>query len=107
MSESLPMKTFEIKPSTSERASRQTVSQRRLKWADSMVFCLVFSLVVGIFYTIVVMGTHVLNPRDIGWLAPDPMGYYVGWELFRPILSGIGPSHTRPISAIRSARRGR
>lgn len=29
------------------------------------------------------MGPRVLNPRDIGWLTPDPVTHYLGWELFR------------------------
>lgn len=55
----------------------------RLKWADSLTFCLIFSFLVGTLYTVTMMGTRVLNPRDIGWLTQDPIMYYVGWEGFR------------------------
>jgi hypothetical protein len=61
----------------------EKTSDARSSWVDSLSFCLIFSLLVGILYTVVVMGPRVLNPRDIGWLTHDPVAHYVGWELFR------------------------
>ena len=58
-------------------------SDLRSGWADSLSFCLIVSLIVGISYTVAMMGPRVLNPHDLGWLTQDPVMYYVGWEGFR------------------------
>ena len=77
------MKDFETALFTRKSQSGHMVSEPKSKWADSLGFCLAFSLLVGILYPITFMGPRVLNPRDLGWLTQDPISHYVGWELFR------------------------
>lgn len=50
---------------------------------DSLWLCLAISLIVGLLYALVLMGTAPLNPHNIGWMIGDPAEYYIAWELFR------------------------
>jgi Family of unknown function (DUF6311) len=53
-----------------------------LRW-DSVWLQLIFSLVVGFLYALMVMGRGPLNPRNIDWLGEDGSQHYIGWELLR------------------------
>lgn len=77
------MRNFGPASSTIELRTSPPVSAPTSKGADSLVFCLIVSLLIGLLYTILLMGPRVLNPRDIGWLTPDPVTHYVGWEMLR------------------------
>ena len=50
---------------------------------DSVFLGLAISLVLGLVYTLILMGPAPLNPRNTAWLGTDPGDYYIGWELFR------------------------
>ena len=52
-------------------------------WVDTLWFGLAVSVIVGLVYTLVLMGPAPLNPRNVGWLTPDGATYCIGWELFR------------------------
>ena len=69
-----------------EPASDATVSARRgstLAWMDSVWFDLAIALVVGLVYTLLLIGPGPLNPRNTGWLIGDASDQFIGWELFR------------------------
>lgn len=54
-----------------------------LAWLDSVWFGLTISFIVGLLYTLVLLGPAMLNPRNIGWLRWDPATHFIGWELLR------------------------
>jgi len=54
-----------------------------LEWTESLWRGLAISFIVGLLYTLVLMGPAPLNPRNVGWMQPDPADQYIGWELFR------------------------
>jgi len=51
--------------------------------AESVWLSLAISFVVGLLYTIILMGPTPLNPRNIDWITPDAADHYIVWELFR------------------------
>ena len=52
-------------------------------WPGSLAFNLAVASLAGVLYSILLMGTAPLNPRNVDWLTPDPATYQVAWELFR------------------------
>jgi hypothetical protein len=54
----------------------------RSAWTDSVLLTLAISLVVGLVYSLIMMGP-ALNPRNIGWLVGDSAMSYTGWALYR------------------------
>ena len=64
-------------------AVTDTQSASRLVWLDSVWFDLVVAVIVGLLYSLIVLGPHPLNPRNVDWLPFDTAYHYVGWELFR------------------------
>jgi len=55
----------------------------KFKWPGSIAFNLAFAALVGLLYSLWVMGPGPLNPRNTKWLTADPSTYQIGWELFR------------------------
>ena len=39
--------------------------------------------VVGVLYSLLVIGPRPINPRNVEWLSPDPSTYQIAWELYR------------------------
>jgi Family of unknown function (DUF6311) len=70
-------------PVAIESSQERLAARRPRRWADSIWFDLAISFIVGLLYTLIMMGPGPLNPRNIGWLIGDPADHFIGWELFR------------------------
>jgi hypothetical protein len=53
------------------------------EWPNSLWFNLAMAVIIGLLYSLLVLGPVPLNPKNIGWLRNDPAMYYSGWALFR------------------------
>src|SRR5271157_1043503 len=74
-------------PATEDRVASVAPASVRFgfgsAWIDSVWLGPAISLIVGLLYTLVIMGPAPLNPHNTAWLIRDPAMYYTGWELFR------------------------
>ena len=55
----------------------------RFPWTDSVWLGLAISIIVGLLYTLVLLGPAVVNPHNIGWLWSDASDHFIAWELLR------------------------
>jgi len=55
----------------------------RFRWLDSIWLQLTVSAVVGLAFTLLVMGREPLDPRNTDWLCEDAAHHYVGWAMLR------------------------
>src|SRR5271157_5175086 len=78
--------TTAVLPEDRAAGSEPLASDRRgfgFAWIDSVWITLAISFIVGLLYTLVLLGPVPLNPHNISWLKEDSAMYYTGWELFR------------------------
>jgi hypothetical protein len=59
------------------------VPRFRLQWPDNLGANLGIAGIVGVLYAMFLMGPGPLNPRNVGWLTPDPAYHQIAWEMFR------------------------
>jgi hypothetical protein len=80
-----------VKPAAQEMAAsagaieapRRSRASFAFAWTESLWPGLAVSLVVGLFWVLILMGVGPLNPRNLSWMGWDAAQGYIAWGLSR------------------------
>lgn len=75
--------TTDRSAATPQNVAHPISKSLRFEWPHSLGTNLALAVIVGILYSLWVIGPGPINPQNINWLTPDGATHQVAWELFR------------------------